>query len=294
MRTSTARTYLILALGVVSLSFAAIFIRLADAPPLVIAAYRLSLAALLISPVAWIRSGPELRRLIRNNLAMTLLSGAFLALHFVLWISSLSYTTVASSVVLVTTSPIFVAIASHFLFHEKLSRHTILGIVICLVGAVVIGYGDWRIGSKPFLGDMLAFFGTLSVVGYLLIGRRLRQNTGLLSYSCLVYSSAALFLLLAVFTLNYRLSGYSATTYLMFVLLALLPQILGHLSINWALGFVPATLVAIAVLGEPVGAAALAFVILNESPTFTQIGGSILILSGVFVAFRRNKARLLA
>jgi drug/metabolite transporter (DMT)-like permease len=289
-----ARTYLILALGVVSLSFAAIFIRLADAPPLVIAAYRLSLAALLISPVAWIRSGPELRRLIRNNLAMTLLSGAFLALHFVLWISSLSYTTVASSVVLVTTSPIFVAIASHFLFHEKLSRHTILGIVICLVGAVLIGYGDWRIGSKPFLGDMLAFFGTLSVVGYLLIGRRLRQNTGLLSYSCLVYSSAALFLLLAVFTLNYRLSGYSATTYLMFVLLALLPQILGHLSINWALGFVPATLVAIAVLGEPVGAAALAFVILNESPTFTQIGGSILILSGVFVAFRRSKARLLA
>jgi len=289
-----ARTYLILALGVVSLSFAAIFIRLADAPPLVIAAYRLSLAALLISPVAWIRSGPELRRLIRNNLAMTLLSGAFLALHFVLWISSLSYTTVASSVALVTTSPIFVAIASHFLFHEKLSRHAILGIVICLVGAVLIGYGDWRIGSRPFLGDVLAFFGTLSVVGYLLIGRRLRQNTGLLSYSCLVYSSAALFLLLAVFTLNYRLSGYSATTYLMFVLLALLPQILGHLSINWALGFVPATLVAIAVLGEPVGAAALAFVILNESPTFTQIGGGILILSGVFVAFRRSKAQLLA
>jgi len=289
-----ARTYLILALGVVSLSFAAIFIRLADAPPLVIAAYRLSLAALLINPVAWIRSGPELRRLIRNNLAMTLLSGAFLALHFVLWISSLSYTTVASSVVLVTTRPIFVAIASHFLFHEKLSRHTILGIVICLVGAVLIGYGDWRIGSKPLLGDMLAFFGTLSVVGYLLIGRRLRQNTDLLSYSCLVYSSAALFLLLAVFTLNYRLFGYSATTYLMFVLLALLPQILGHLSINWALGFVPATLVAIAVLGEPVGATALAFVILNESPTFTQIGGSILILSGVFVAFRRSKAQLLA
>jgi len=294
MKTTMARTYLILALGVVSLSFAAIFIRLADAPPLVIAAYRLSLAALLINPVAWIRSGPELRRLIRNNLAMTLLSGAFLALHFVLWISSLSYTTVASSVVLVTTSPIFVAIASHFLFHEKLSRHAILGIVICLVGAVLIGYGDWRIGSKPLLGDMLAFFGTLSVVGYLLIGRRLRQNTDLLSYSCLVYSSAALFLLLAVFTLNYRLFGYSATTYLMFVLLALLPQILGHLSINWALGFVPATLVAIAVLGEPVGATALAFVILNESPTFTQIGGSILILSGVFVAFRRSKARLLA
>lgn len=288
------RNYLILALGVVSVSFAAIFIRLADAPPLVIAAYRLSLAALLIGPVAWIRSRAELRRLIKNNLAMTLLSGAFLALHFVLWITSLSYTTVASSVVLVTTSPVFVAIASHFLFHEKLSRRAILGMVICLVGAVVIGYGDWRIGSEAFLGDVLAFLGTLSVVGYLLIGRRLRQNTGLLSYSCLVYSSAALFLLLAVFTLNYRLFGYSATTYVMFALLALVPQILGHLSINWALGFVPATMVAIAVLGEPVGATALAFVILNESPAFTQIGGGILILSGIFIAFRRSKVHLVA
>jgi len=288
------RNYLILTLGVVSVSFAAIFIRLADAPPLVIAAYRLSLAALLIGPVAWIRSRTELRRLIKNNLAMTLLSGAFLALHFVLWITSLSYTTVASSVVLVTTSPIFVAIASHFLFHEKLSRRAILGMVISMVGAVVIGYGDWRIGSKLFLGDVLAFLGTLSVVGYLLIGRRLRQNTGLLSYSCLVYSSAALFLLLAVFTLNYRLFGYSATTYVMFALLALVPQTLGHLSINWALGFVPATMVAIAVLGEPVGATALAFVILNESPAFTQIGGSILILSGIFVAFRRSKVHLVA
>jgi len=283
-----------LALGVVSLSFAAIFIRMADAPPLVIAAYRLSLAALLISPVAWIRSGSELRRLAKNNLSMTLCSGAFLALHFVLWISSLSYTTVASSVVLVTSSPIFVAIASHFLFHEKLNRYAILGIVICLIGAVLIGYGDWMGGSKPFLGDMLAFFATLSVVGYLLIGRKLRQSTDLLSYSCLVYSSAALFLLLAVFTLNYRLFGYSTTTYLMFVLLALLPQILGHLSINWALGFLPAALVATAVLGEPVGATALAFVILNESPTFTQIGGGILILSGVFVAFRGSKSQLLA
>jgi len=288
------RNYLILALGVVSVSFAAIFIRLADAPPLVIAAYRLSLAALLIGPAAWVHSRAELRRLVKNNLAMTLSSGAFLAIHFVLWITSLSYTAVASSVVLVTTSPIFVAIASHFLFQERLSRHTIVGIVICLVGAVVIGYGDWRIGPQPFLGDVLAFLGTLSVSGYLLIGRKLRQNTGLLSYSCLVYSSAALFLLLAVFTLNYRLCGYSATTYVMFALLALVPQIVGHLSINWALGFVPATLVAIAVLGEPVGATALAFVILNESPTLSQIGGSILILSGIFVVFSRSKVQLLA
>ncbi len=287
-----ARNYLVLAIGVVSVSFAAIFIRLAEAPPLVIAAYRLSLASLFVAPAAWIHSERELRCLAKSSLTLTVLSGAFLALHFVLWITSLNYTTVASSVVLVTTSPIFVAIASYFLFHEKLSKRAISGIGVCLIGAGLIGYGDWRLGPRPFLGDMLAFFGALAVAGYLLIGRRLRQTTGLLSYACLVYSSAALILLLAALALGYRLSGYSATTYVMFVLLAVVPQILGHLSLNWSLRFMPATLVAIAVLGEPVGATALAFVILNEVPTVTQIGGGALILSGIFVAFRENKVHL--
>jgi len=286
------RYYLVLALGVVSVSFAAIFIRLAEAPPLVIAAYRLCLASVVVAPVAGVRSRQELRCLVRRDIIMALLSGAFLALHFALWIASLSYTTVATSVVLVTANPIFVAIASYFLFRERLSKQTILGIAVCLVGAVLIGYGNWRLGPDPLLGGVLALLGALAVAGYLLIGRRLRQSIGLLTYASLTYSSAAVLLLLSALAFGHSLVGYSGTTYVMLVLLALVPQLLGHSSLNWSLRFVSATLVTIAVLGEPVGATALAYLILDEVPTWTEIGGGILILAGIFVAFRTSRVPL--
>ncbi len=282
------RQYSVLTLGVISVSFAAIFIRLAEAPPLVIAAYRLCLASLVVAPTAWIRSRQELRGLSRREVTLALLSGAFLALHFGLWIASLSYTSVASSVVLVTANPIFVAIASYLLFRERLSRQGILGIVVCLVGAVLIGYGNWRLGPQPLLGGVLALLGALAVAGYLLIGRRLRQNIGILSYTALTYSSAALLLLVAALAFGYPLFGYSSTTYLMLVLLAVVPQLIGHTSLNWSLRFVSATLVTIAVLGEPVLATTLAFAILDEVPTLTEVIGGILILGGIFVAFRRG------
>jgi drug/metabolite transporter (DMT)-like permease len=283
------RQYFVLAIGVISVSFAAIFIRIAEAPPLVIAAYRLCLASLIIFPVAWVRSGDELRRLSRQNIIMALLSGVFLALHFGLWIASLSYTSVATSVVLVTANPIFVAIASYFLFQEKLSKQTILGIVISLIGSVLIGYGNWSLGSRPLFGGILALLGALAVAGYLLIGRRLRRSMGLLSYASLAYGSAAVLLLLATLALGYRLVGYSTTTYIMLGLLAVVPQLIGHSSLNWSLRFVPATVVTIAVLGEPVGATALALLILNEAPTLSEIGGAILILVGIFIAFRKSE-----
>ena len=283
------RQYFVLALGVIAVSFAAIFIRLAEAPPLVIAAYRLCLASLIIVPAAWARSGDELRHLSRQNIIMAVLSGAFLALHFGLWIASLSYTSVATSVVLVTANPIFVAIASYFFFQEKLSKQTILGIVISLIGSVLICYGNWRLGPSPLFGGILALLGALAVAAYLLIGRRLRRSIGLLSYASLVYSSAAIIMLLSTLAFGYSLVGYSTTTYIMLLLLAVVPQLIGHSSLNWSLRFVPATLVTIAVLGEPIGATALAFLILNEAPTLSEIGGGILILVGIFIAFRKSE-----
>jgi len=287
------RQYMVLAVGVVSVSFAAIFIRLADeAPHLVIAAYRLCIASLVIWPIAWARSRDEFRRLARRDVIMALISGAFLALHFGLWIASLKYTSVASSVVLVTANPIFVAIASYLLFRERLGRQTVLGIAVCLIGAVLIGYGNWRLGPDPLLGGVLALLGALAVAGYLLIGRRLRQNIGLLTYASLTYSSAAVILLISALAFGYSLFGYSPNTYLMLVLLAIVPQLLGHSSLNWSLRFVSATLVTIAVLGEPVIATALAYLMLHEAPTWPEIGGGILILAGIFVAFRKTAAPL--
>ena len=283
------RQYSVLAIGVISVSFAAVLIRLADAPSLVIAAYRLCLAALILAPFAVKLSGRELRKIPGRNLAMMLLAGGFLALHFGLWVTSLSYTSVATSVVLVTATPIFTAVASYLLFKEKLTVKIVLGITVSIGGSVVIGYGNWSIGTNQLLGAGLALAGALAIAGYLLTGRRLRRTTGLLSYTFVTYSSAAVLLLITALASGYSLSGYSGNTYLMFVLLALIPQILGHSSLNWSLKFMPATMVTIAVLGEPIIATTLAFLILNESPTLTEIIGGILILGGILIAFRGNK-----
>lgn len=282
------RQRLIIFIGVVSVSFAAIFIRLAEAPPLVIGAYRLFIASLIIWPLTLKYSRNELRHLTLRDLRLALISGVFLGLHFGLWISSLSYTSVATSVILSTSSPLFVAIASYIFFREKISWKIITGIVVCFSGAAFICYGNWSIGIDSFWGGILALSGALAVSGYMLIGRRLRQRMGLLVYSTIICSTAGLLLLIASLILRYPLFDYTGTTYLMMILLAVVPQMLGHLSLNWSLRFVSATLVTIAVLGEPVGAIIWAFLILGEKPQLFEIIGSVLILAGIFTAFRRS------
>ena len=184
---------------------------------------------------------------------------------------------------------IFVAVASYLLFKEKLTVRIILGIIISIGGSILIGYGNWTIGPNPLIGAGLALAGALAVAGYLLIGRRIRRTTGLLSYTFVTYSTAAVLLLITALASGYSLSGYSGDTYLMFVLLALIPQILGHSSLNWSLKFMPATMVTIAVLGEPIIATIMAFFILKEIPTLIEIIGGVLILGGIFIAFRGNK-----
>ena len=266
------------------MSFAALFIRLADAPPLVIAAYRLSLASLAILPVGVTHSLRQKRRLIGSDLPLMLLAGACLALHFGLWITSLKYTSVATSVVLVTSSPILLAVASRFLFKQRLSKIAVIGILVSLVGGVLISYGNWQLGSRPLEGALLALGGAIAVCGYLLVGQKLRQNASVISYVTVVYTSAAVLLLLSALAFGYSAVGYSGKTYLMLVLLAVVPQLIGHSSLNWSLRFVPATLVAVAVLGEPVGATLWAFIFLKESPTTLELIGGALILGGIFLA----------
>jgi len=282
------RKHLVIIIGVVSVSFAAIFIRLAEAPPLIIASYRLLIASLVLWPITLKYSGSELRQLSFQNIRLVIISGLFLALHFSLWISSLSYTSVATSVILVTSSPLFVAIASYAFFKERISWKIILGILVCFIGTAFISYGNWSISIDSFLGGILALLGALAVSGHLLIGRKLRKTMSLLVYGSLTSSSAGLLLLIASLIWGYPLFGYTGNTYLMMVLLAFVPQLLGHLSLNWSLRFVSATLVTIAVLGEPVGANLLAILILDEVPKGFEILGSAIILIGIYIAFREN------
>ncbi len=286
MNNPTIRPYLGLAIGIVTVSFASIFIRLADAPSLVIAASRLTIASLILAPAALIRGKDELRSLAREDLGLALLSGLFLGLHFATWISSLEYTSVASSVVFVDTSPLFVGLASHLLLKERVSRRMFAGIAVSVLGGMIIGYGDFGLGTRELFGDFLALMGAVAVSGYLLVGRKLRRHLSLLSYIFLVYATAAVFLVALCLVTGQPFSGYSQQTYLMFILLAVVPQVIGHSSYNWALKYLPATFVGVGTLGEPIGSTILAYFILNEVPTLAKIGGGALILMGIYLSSR--------
>ncbi len=225
----------------------------------------------------------------RDEIGLAFGAGLFLALHFASWITSLEYTSVASSVVLVTTHPIFVGLASHFLFNERLSPRMSMGIALSVLGGMVIGYGDFGLGQNELLGDLLATAGAVMAAGYFLIGRRLRSRLSLVAYISLVYSTAAATVVAFCALTGQEFVGYPQQTYLMFILLALVPQLIGHSSLNWALRYLSATFVSVSILGEPIGSTILAYFFLNEVPTPHKIMGGVLILAGIYIASREQK-----
>jgi len=288
------KPYIILSVGVLSVSFAATFIRLAEAPPLVIATYRLSIASIILIPIASIRSAPHLKSLTRlpgRDILLILLASVSLALHFGLWITSLNYTSIASSVVLVTSHPAFVAVTSYFLWSERLNKLTISGIVVAIIGVILINYGGLTFGSGAILGDVLALIAGFAMGAYLIIGGQIRTRIEILTYLTILNTCAAVILLVATMLSGHRLIGYSTTTYLMLILLALIPQLIGHSCFNLAVRLVPVTLVSVAILGEPVGATLLGATILGEMPTANEITGGLLILAGIFLVLRRSQPR---
>ncbi len=279
-----------LLVGVVAVSFAAIFIRLADAPSIVIAAYRLTLASLIVAPLGFVRRWGEVKALDRHALLFALLSGFFLTWHFALWIASLNYTTVASSVIFVTTHPLFVGIGSHLFTQDKITPRMFGGILLAVAGGMLIGWDDLALGGRALWGDLLAVGGAVMAAGYFMAGRRLRREMSLWAYISVVYSTAALGALLLALGAGEGLTGYSPYTYLMFLLLAIVPQIIGHSSFNWALRHVSASVVAVIILGEPVGSTILAHFILHEVPTAVKIAGASLILIGIYFSLREERA----
>ncbi len=275
-----------------SVSFAAVFIRLAEAPPLVIATYRLGIASIILIPFLLTHPKRIFNKLSRGDVSLMLLSSLFMSLHFGLWITSLEYTSIASSVILVTSSPLFVALISYFLWGERLTRQMMLGIGVALVGALFIARGGFALSQETLLGDGLALLAALAMGSYLVIGRQLRRRVDIYHYLAIVYSGSALILLISTLIAGYSLSGYSQTTYLMMILLAVVPQLIGHSSLNLALRLVPATFVAVAILGEPVGATTLGYFILGEAPTLVEILSGLLILGGIFTVLRQRPERL--
>ena len=296
---------LIILVAVLAVSTASIFIRFAQndgMPSLVIAALRLTFAALILAPISLTKYLEELKRITLNEILLGAFSGIFLAAHFATWISSLEYTSVASSVVFVSTGPLWVALLSPFLLKEHLARMAVIGLGLAFAGGTIIGLSDacvWNAGlSCPALqdvmhgramwGNFLALLGAWTVTGYLIIGRKLRTSISLIPYIFMVYGFAAIALLALTFITGNSLLGYTPKTYGWIFLLAVLPQLVGHSIYNWALKYIPASLVAVTTLGEPIGSAILALIILNEAPTLTTIIGGIFILTGIYLASRQT------
>jgi drug/metabolite transporter (DMT)-like permease len=287
--------YLVLGIGILAISSGSILIRLAQdeqVPSLAIAFWRTMLSALIILPLAVTGKRDEIRALPGPNWLLALLSGLLLGVHFATWISSLALTSITSSTVLVATVPIWVALASPFLLGEPLSRGVKIGILLALVGTVIISLSavaEETRGSNPFAGNALALIGGISAAGYLIIGRRLRPHLSLVSYTTIVYGMAGLTLGLFNIASGTPVFGYGSTAFLLFLAIAVFPQLVGHTSFNWALSFLPAAYVAVVAISEPVGATFLAMLLFQEFPGPFVFVGSVIILAGVFLATRAQE-----
>jgi len=286
----TIHPYFILISGILAISTGAIFARLADAPSLVIAAYRVGLASLFLVPIAFWRARDELKSLSSSDLKTTLLAGAFLAMHFATWISSLKYTSISNSVVLVSMSPLWVGVFAPLFLKEKIKRLTLVSILLSIFGCAIIGSGDVAGGGRALWGDFLALMGGLCAAGYLILGSRLRKKLSLLVYISICYGSAAIILWAVVLVMDLRISGFSGQTLWAIWGLALISQIIGHSCYNWALGYCSATLVALSFLGEPVGSTILAYLLFREDLTLTKAVGGFIILTAIYMAAKSEIA----
>jgi drug/metabolite transporter (DMT)-like permease len=298
---------LVLFFGIMVASAASIMIRFAqrEANSLVIAAYRLTIATLILLPMMLRSACAEFLHLKKRQIGLILLSGFFLAIHFATWISSLQFTTVASAAVLVSTSPLWVAILSPIFLKERLTRLAMLGMLVALAGGILVGIseacsinaaglscpvvGDLFRG-RAMLGNLLALAGAMAASAYLLVGRWLRSTLSLIVYITTVYGVAAIVLMVMAIGSGSPLVGFSWLAYLAFLGLAVGPQLLGHTSINYGLRHLSASFVSVALLGEPMGSTVLAMLLLNETPSVLEIMGGVIILAGIYLASRNQSA----
>jgi drug/metabolite transporter (DMT)-like permease len=286
--------YAVLATGVLAVSSASILIRYAQAQgmgELAIAAYRLLFAALLLMPFAVTAGVTALRRFSRAELVRIAAAGSCLAIHFAAWISSLAYTSVASSVALVTSHPLWVALVAYLVFRDRPGRLTLLGIGLTLVGAAIIMWSDQSggIGSAPLVGNLLAIIGAVSIAVYILLARSMRLAIGTLGYVWVVYAIAAVLLVLGAAGAGRLFTGLSVVGLSFVLAMAVGPQLIGHTAINYAARHLQPTMVSVAILGEPVLSAAFAWVLFGESVAPLQLAGFALTLGGILLCALDNR-----
>ncbi|AEH46668.1 DMT family transporter [Parageobacillus thermoglucosidasius] len=276
------KPYLALFIGALSVSTSAILVKAAHAPASIIAFYRLFFTVLFMTPFfVKVKYIQELQMISKRDWVFSILSGALLAFHFIFWFESLNFTSVASSVVLVTLQPLFAFIGGYVFFKEKLTVGAVLSALLAIVGCVIISWGDFQVSGKALFGDALALFACVMVTGYWLLGQALRKRLSLMTYTYIVYGISTLTLLLYVLVLRFPLFSYRKIDWICFLLLAIVPTLLGHSLMNWSVKWVSAATVSMSILFEPVGAVILAYLLLGEVVQPSQLIGGIFILTGI-------------
>lgn len=283
MNSSRLFPYVALVIGVLAVSTSAIFVKLISAPAPVIAFYRLFFSTVLIAPFFFAKSLGEVKGMLKKDWIFSLLAGVFLAFHFILWFESLNFTSVASSVVLVTLQPLFAFIGTYFFFKEKVSKIAIISGGIAIVGSVIISWGDFQISGLALFGDVLALVACALVTANFLMGQEIRKRHSLTLYTFIVYGSSSLTLFIYCLLLKYPLAPYPLSDWYYFLLLAIIPTLLGLSLLNWSIKWVSANTISVVILFEPVGAIILAYYILHEKVVITQIIGSVVIMVGIIL-----------
>ncbi len=278
--------YPLLMAGLTSFAFSPILIRFAtDVPALTLATWRTLFAVAMLAPFAVRSIGEEVREFKARDIRLILVAGVLLALHFVVWISSLYHTSVASASVLVSLSPIFLAVLGMVVLKERLTRRTVVAIILAFAGSILIGVGDGTsvgpIGGNPLLGNAMATLAAFLVSCYLLVGRVMRQRTSWLAYVFCMYSVVAVVILVIAIISGAPLVGFEPRIYVLCALMALGPQIIGHGSFNYALKYFPAALLGLLSLTEPIGGSVLAYLLFGEAPSVLGFAGMVVVLLSI-------------
>ncbi|BBI34232.1 DMT family transporter [Cohnella abietis] len=277
--------FLPLLVGMIAISFSPILVRYSSAPVSVQGMYRMLFTVLLMLPFG-IRRIPQLRLITRKDWILLGLAGFFLALHFLLWMDSLNYTSIASSTIILSLEPVFVMIGAYFIFKERLSKLALLGLFVAIVGAFYVGSGDFGISSKAIKGDILSFLGTIAVAVNMLIAKRILTRVPSFLYSLIVFAVASFCFALYNLSMDFNMTTYASKEWGVFLLLAIVPTVFGHLIFNWLLQYVNPTTISITVLAEPVGASILGIILFQEMVTSSQLIGGVLIIAGLLLYMR--------
>ncbi|MGB0571362.1 MAG: DMT family transporter [Alphaproteobacteria bacterium] len=292
-RAESPITYaVVLVAALIAVAHAAIFVRMADADPLVTAAYRMLIASAVLLPFAAVTARREICWLNKREWKLIAGGAVFLALHFATWIASLDFTSIANSVVLVALTPVWLAVWAVVALRQPPGLRTWLAVGLALAGGIIMGWGSARVGTETLFGDGLALLGGLLFVGFLLLAEAARRTIGIFAFVTLVYSGAAIMLWVAVLALDLPLVGLSVETYLAFIGLGLVSQIIGHTGFNWAVRAISPMVLALLFLTEPLLSTALGWFYFGEGFARETAIGGVLVLAAIYLGVRASDIRL--